>query len=90
MLALMFIVIMLMIGGDEMDISFSLFNIRFKGIKLIINATIRLVFILYKSRSCLNIIIRIESVRIISAVKIRVGVMVSISATWICTKDVGS
>lgn len=87
---LMFIVVILMIGLDEIVIWSSLFSIKFSGTKLIMNAIIRLFFVLCKFRSRLNIIIRIDSVKVISAVRISVGVIVSISATWICTKDVGS
>lgn len=89
-LVLIFIVVMLMIGEDDTTISFSLFSNKLSGTKLIINAIIKLFFILYRLRSCLNIIIKIDSVRIISVVRISVGVIVSISTTWICTKDVGS
>lgn len=86
----MFIVVILIIGGDDITVSFSLFSIRLSGTRLIMNAIIRLFFMLCRFRFCLNIIISTDSARMIRAVRISVGVMVSISATWICTKDVGS
>lgn len=45
-LILMLIVVMLIMGGDEMVISFSLFSSELRGIRLIMNDVIRLFFVL--------------------------------------------
>lgn len=87
---MIFVVVILIIGGEDIVMLFSLFSIIFSGIRLIINVIIRLFFMSCRFGFRFSIIVRVESVRIIRVDRVSVGVIVSTSATWICTKDVGS
>lgn len=86
----MFMVVVLIMVGDDTMISFSLFSSADRGIRLIMNAAVKEFFVSFRLWLCFSIIFVVVMIRMINVVIINVGVIVFISTTWICTKGFGS
>lgn len=75
-LMLIFVVVVLIIGGVDSVISFSLFRRRVRGIRLMVNAIIRLFFVSFKFRFGLINSLVMVSVSNRNTARVIVGVIV--------------